>query len=87
MIVMIRQFRDCYARWDASELTVGNAVLERSYRLESGVLQLGRLYDRASGKTAAEEPCAAIPLPFGVFERFAVQCAEENNGGPVRLSL
>lgn len=50
MIVMIRQFRDCYARWDASELTVGNAVLERSYRLESGVLQLGRLYDRASGK-------------------------------------
>lgn len=77
---MIQQFLDCFARWNAFELTVGNATLERSYRLESGMLQPGRLYDRASDKTAAV-PCEAIPLPFGVFERFAVQCAEEDNGG------
>lgn len=77
---MIQQFLDCFARWNAFELTVGNAALERSYRLESGMLQPGRLYDRASDKTAAV-PCEAIPLPFGVFERFAVQCAEEDNGG------
>lgn len=58
----------CYARLVGDQLTVGNALIERSWRVEHGLLHALSLVDRLTGANWIAEPCKTpAPLPRGAL--------------------
>lgn len=54
----------CYARLVGDQLFVGNALIERSWRIENGLLHALSLEDRRTGTSWVAEPCKTpAPLP------------------------
>jgi alpha-galactosidase len=44
------EFKDCYAKWDAAELTVGNSRFEESWELKNGRLAAVSLRSKGAGE-------------------------------------
>lgn len=60
----------CYAEWSESKLTIGNALVERQWRIENqGLLRPISLYDKVAGTEWLRAPSAQpAPYPAEGFE-------------------
>lgn len=61
--------RDCYARWDGTDLVLGNACLERTWRFDAcGRPTPVSLLDKAAGREWLARPSPSpAPLPGGAW--------------------
>jgi alpha-galactosidase len=62
------EYQDCYARWSAEELILGNAAIERRWRILDGTLRPVSLLDKQSGAEWLREeaaPALLPPMPMG----------------------
>lgn len=46
----------CYAEWSDSELTIGNALVERKWKIQKGLLSATSLMDKTTGKDWLRQP-------------------------------
>ncbi len=53
----------CFATWSATELAVGNALVTRRWRMESGLLFPSSLVDRQAGREWLSGP-GSVPAPY-----------------------
>ncbi|MBC8153001.1 MAG: alpha-galactosidase [Bacteroidetes bacterium] len=58
-------FQDCQARWTHQQLTLGNAFIQRQWRIENGLLVNASLRDNVTGK---EQLLGASPQPSPIPE-------------------
>lgn len=61
------EFKSCYASWSDKELTVGNSLIERKWRIANGLLTATSFRDKTSGLEWVAKPSKAAPLPAGTL--------------------
>jgi len=50
------EHEDCYAEWSEKELTLGNALVERKWTIQNGLLTATSFKDKASGTEWLRQP-------------------------------
>lgn len=74
----------CYAEWGAAELTVGNALVERKWKISKGLLTAISLKDKVSGTEWLREPGRQpAPHPGGNFSGDERALTFTSQGGKV----
>lgn len=62
------KFRTCYARWSPDELVIGNAHIERSWRIRDGLLTATSFRDLDAGCQWIAKPAnSPAPCPNGIL--------------------
>ena len=76
----MREFKDCYVITEKDGIRIGNARIERSWRIEDGKLVPGGVFDKGSGAWASF-PASPMALPAGRIEGFSVSSGIRDDGG------
>ncbi len=75
------RFESCYARWDGASLTIGNAHIERQWRLQDGTLHAFSFRDLSTGTEWLAQP--STPLPTAATGHFVFS---SKSGAPSAVS-